>query len=45
MMMGSCMAAGMFFSALGMLTPFIAVGAIIYLIVARRKNPDLQEAR
>lgn len=40
MMMGTCMV----FNALGMLTPFIAAGAIIYLIVAKRKNPDLQEA-
>ena len=45
MMMGSCTAAGMFFGVLGMLTPLIAIGAIIYLIVAKRKNLDLQEAR
>ena len=44
MMMGSCTAVGMFFGLLGMLTPLIAIGAIIYLIVATRKNSDLHEA-
>tara|TARA_R110001599_G_scaffold281157_1_gene482832 strand:- start:602 stop:709 length:108 start_codon:yes stop_codon:yes gene_type:complete len=35
----------MFFGMLGMLTPLIAIGAIIYLIVAKRKNSNLDEAR
>jgi len=35
----------MFFEMLGMLTPLIAIGAIIYLIVAKRKRFDLDEAR
>ncbi len=43
-MMEFCTAVGMFFGILGMATPLIAAGAIIYLIVAKRKNPDLQEA-
>lgn len=45
MMMGSCTGVGMFFGLLGMLTPLIAIGAIIYLIVAKRKNSDLHEVR
>tara|TARA_R110002033_G_scaffold105017_2_gene152412 strand:+ start:1247 stop:1384 length:138 start_codon:yes stop_codon:yes gene_type:complete len=45
MMMGSCTAVGMFFGILAMLTPLIAIGAIIYLIVAKRKNSNLDEAR
>ncbi len=45
MMMGSCTAVGMFFGMLGMLTPLIAVGAIIYLIVANGRNSDLHEVR
>jgi len=45
MMMGSCTAIGMLFGILGMLTPLIAIGAIIYLVVAKRKNSDLDEAR
>jgi len=35
----------MFFGMLGMLTPLIAIGAIIYLAVAKRKSFDLDEAR
>ena len=44
-MMGTCTAIGMVFGILGMLTPLIAIGAIVYLIVAKRKNTDLHEAR
>ncbi len=44
-MMGSCTGVGMFFGMLGMLTPLIAVGAIIYVIVAKRKSSHLHEAR
>ena len=43
MMMGSCTRVGMFFGMLRMLTPLIAIGAIIYLIVTKRKNSDLHE--
>jgi len=35
----------MFSGMLGMLTPLIALGAIIYLVVANRKNSDLHEVR
>lgn len=35
----------MFFGMLGMLIPLIAIGVVIYLIVAKRKNSDLHEAR
>ena len=45
MMMGSCTAVGMFFGIFGMLTPLIAIGAIIYLILAKRNNSDLHEVR
>jgi len=41
MMMESCTSLGL----LGMATPLIAIGAIIYLVVAKRKNSDLHEAR
>ena len=41
MMMESCTGLGMFFGMLGMLTPLIAIGAILYLIFAKRKNSDL----
>jgi len=44
-MMGSCTGVGMLFGMLGMLTPLIAIGAIIYLIGAKRKSSDLHEAR
>ena len=44
MMIGTCMGLGMVFGMLGMLTPLIAIGAIIYLIVAKRKNSNLDEA-
>jgi hypothetical protein len=44
-MMGSCTGVGMFFGMLGMLIPLIAIGVVIYLIVAKRKNSDLHEAR
>jgi hypothetical protein len=45
MMMGSCTGVGIFFGMLGMLTPLIAIGAIIYLIVVKRKKYDLHEVR
>ena len=45
MMMGSCTGVGMFFGMFGMLIPLIAIGAIIYLAVAKRKSFDLDEAR
>jgi hypothetical protein len=44
MMMESCSGLGMFFGMLGMATPLIALGAIIYLIVAKLNNSDLDEA-
>jgi hypothetical protein len=44
-MMGSCTGFGMFFGMFGMLIPLIAIGVVIYLIVAKRKNSDLHEAR
>lgn len=44
-MVGSSTAADMVLGVLGMVTPLIAFGAIIYLIVAKRKNSDLHEAR
>lgn len=45
MMMGCCTATGMFFGLLGMLTPLIAIGAVIYLFAARPKDPEHGEAR
>ncbi|MFT6445817.1 MAG: hypothetical protein ACJA1J_002073 [Sulfitobacter pontiacus] len=45
MMMESCTSLGMFFGLLGMATPLIAIGVIIYLVVAKRKNSDLHEVR
>ena len=45
MMMESCTGLGMFFGLLGMATPLIALGAILYLIFARPKHSDLQEVR
>ncbi|GAW37198.1 hypothetical protein RA2_04274 [Roseovarius sp. A-2] len=44
MMMGSYTAGCMFFGILGMSAPLIAIGAIIYLVVANRKNTNLHEA-
>jgi hypothetical protein len=44
-MMGACTGIGMVFGLLGMATPLIAIGAIVYLVVAKRKNSDLHEAR
>ncbi len=44
MTMGSCTGIGKVFGLLGMATPLIAIGAILYLIVAKRKNSDLHEA-
>jgi hypothetical protein len=44
MMMESCTSLGMFFGMLGMATPLIAIGAIIYLIVAKQNNSDLDGA-
>lgn len=45
MMMESCTGIGMLFGGLGMATALIAVGAILYLVVAKRRDPDLHEAR
>ncbi|CUJ42537.1 MULTISPECIES: hypothetical protein [Rhodobacterales] len=45
MMMGCCTATGMFFGLLGMLTPLIAIGAVIYLFAAKSNNPEYGEAR
>ena len=42
---GYCTGGDMFSGMLGMLTPLIALGAIIYLVVANRKNSDLHEVR
>lgn len=44
MMMGACTGLGMFFGMLGMLTPLIAIGAILYLVLAKRQDTDLREA-
>lgn len=44
MMMGACTGLGMFFGMLGMLTPLIAIGAILYLALAKRQDTDLREA-
>ncbi|WP_164749940.1 hypothetical protein [Nitratireductor alexandrii] len=44
MMMGACTGLGMFFGMLGMLTPLIAIGAILYLVFAKRQDTDLREA-
>ena len=38
MMMGCCTPTGMFFGLLGMLTPLIALGAVIYLLAAKSRN-------
>lgn len=45
MMMGACTGLGMFFGMLGMLTPLIAIAAILYLVFAKRQTPEIQEAR
>lgn len=45
MMMGCCTGLGMFFGLLGMMTPVIAIGAILYLVFAKRQDSDLREAR
>ena len=45
MMMGCCTATGMVFGLLGMLTPLMAIGAVIYLLAARPKDPEHGEAR
>ena len=44
MMMGCCTGLGMFFSLLGMVTPVIAIGAILYLVLAKRQDSELREA-
>ncbi len=44
MMMGACTGLGMVFGMLGMLTPLIAIGAILYLVFAKRQDTDLREA-
>ena len=44
MMMGACTGLGMFFGLLGMATPLIAIGAILYLVLAKRQVPGLREA-
>ena len=38
MMMGCCTATGMVFGLLGMLTPLIAIGAVIYLLAAKSRR-------
>jgi len=35
----------MVFGLLGMLTPLIAIGAVVYLFAAKSKNPEHGEAR
>jgi len=45
MMMGCCTATGMAFGFLGMLTPLIATGAVLYLLAARPHDPEYGEAR
>lgn len=44
MMIGTCMGLGMVFGMLGMLTPLIAIGAILYLVFAKRQTPEMREA-
>ena len=43
-MMQTCSGLGMCFGMLGMATRLIALGAIIYMIVAKRYNCDLDVA-
>ena len=45
MMMGCCTATGMVFGRLGMLTPLIAIGAVVYLFAAKSNSPEHGEAR
>lgn len=45
MMMESCTGLGMIFGLLGMAAPLIAISAILYLVVAKRRDPELHEAR
>lgn len=45
MMIGACTGLGMFFGMLGMLTPLIAMVAILYLVFAKRQTPEIQEVR
>ena len=45
MIMGSGTGIGMFFGMLAMLTPLITIGAILYLVFAKRQTPKLQEAQ
>ena len=45
MMMGACTGLGMVFGLLGMLTPLIAIGAILYLVLTKRRDSDLREAQ
>ncbi|MGK7655087.1 hypothetical protein ACSQ76_22650 [Roseovarius sp. B08] len=44
MMMGCCTGRGMFFGLLGMVTPVIAIGAILYLVFAKRQTPKMRES-
>ena len=44
-MMGAGTVPGMFFGLPGMVTPVIAIGAILYLVFAKRQDFDLREAR
>ena len=45
MMMGDCTGFGMVFGLLGMLTPLIAIGAILYLVFAKWQTTEMQEAQ
>ena len=45
MMTGCCTATGMAFGFLGMLTPLIALGAVIYLLAAKSRNHEPGEVR
>lgn len=45
MMMGCCTATGMVFGLLGMLTPLIAIGAVVYLLSAKSRNHEPDEVR
>lgn len=45
MMTECCTGLGMFFGMTAMLTPFIAIGAAIYLIVVPRRETNRIEAR
>jgi len=44
MIMGFCTGLGMFFTLLGMGNPVISIGAILFLVLAKRQYSELREA-